>query len=434
MTKNSLNIVVIGLLVAGALFFFFLFRPQVSLERSILGSFGLSVGFEEHEIETVVSTYNSVVLRDEFGATILPILDTNLTQWSNSDEVNEDNKILPSTTLRDIPIHNFKHKVSLLPAVVVLPKWNEEALVRRALHMGSIIPIEHYNVSYIFQLKLSAAQIERGEFDFFEFSAFDKEGALFAPQVFVKDTLPKGCESVLEIEIGILAARCEMKSLDHPILYISDPDLLNNHGLGVAQNKAIFADILKQFIKDEASQKVYVDYFSRQTLFVDEFAEERQEYDRASDSFVSMFRYPFSILWALVFLIFGMLYWRGAFRFGAPIRTRAKIENVSSQNATAAMAKILRLSGKNNRLASDFVQGHVARVTKRVLGEAALSSGPDALFDYLRRQEHPEVENYIRLAREIIDIKGEQTEVTVAKKLENYKELAKKVINPHEFR
>src|SRR5690606_37596098 len=65
--------------------------------------------------------------------------------------------------------------------------------------------------------------------------------ALFHPQLFDPASLPQTCDAVVGMAQGVLVAACGFGDGgdSQPVYLLSDPDLMNNHGLALADNAEV---------------------------------------------------------------------------------------------------------------------------------------------------------------------------------------------------
>ena len=114
--------------------------------------------------------------------------------------------------------------------------------------------------------------------------------------------LPKGLEAVVSCRGGSLIARLPLES-GPPVFLISDPDLLNNHGLGRGAN----AEVIFSFLTRELGAKGVV------------FDETIHGFERDTSLLAEALRFPLvlGLLQGLVLL--GVVLWAGMGRFGKPL-------------------------------------------------------------------------------------------------------------------
>ena len=85
--------------------------------------------------------------------------------------------------------------------------------------------------------------------------------ALFWAQLFQRDRIPSHCHEKLGLPEGALVIACDATANIPAAYFLSDPDLLNNHGLGLAENAALAADLVAGLRRD-ATKPVYLDTLS----------------------------------------------------------------------------------------------------------------------------------------------------------------------------
>lgn len=142
---------------------------------------------------------------------------------------------------------------------------------------------------------------------------------------------------------------------------LSDPDLLNNHGLSLGDNAAIAALLLPEIAGE---RRIVVDY--TQSLWSD--LEEDEYPERTWSDLLQFFAYPFSLLW-IGFAAFMMLaIWRSWARYGAPERLFDDEMSAAKDVAVTAKARLLRLSGHDGALVAEHVAQRLHELAATVFG------------------------------------------------------------------
>ncbi|MEM6620446.1 MAG: hypothetical protein AAF631_14275, partial [Pseudomonadota bacterium] len=113
--------------------------------------------------------------------------------------------------------------------------------------------------------------------------------------------------------------------------------------------------------------------------------------ERTWSDLLRFFEYPFSILWVGAALAFGLAVWRGGLRFG-PLPAVPTGPGSGGQLAIAAQARLLRLTGQDGAILSDYAAARLAAVANARFGPAAARAGggaETAIVRHLRRKDPP---------------------------------------------
>jgi hypothetical protein len=112
-----------------------------------------------------------------------------------------------------------------------------------------------------------------------------------------------GLEPLVKCDAGVLVARRQATEESPQLVLISDPDLLNNHGLGRGENAAVLFELLTQRLG--AAGVV--------------FDETIHGFNRAPGLFQEAMRFPLVLGVLQGFLLLGVVLWAGMGRFGKPL-------------------------------------------------------------------------------------------------------------------
>ncbi|MBL4557934.1 MAG: hypothetical protein JKP98_15120 [Rhodobacteraceae bacterium] len=128
------------------------------------------------------------------------------------------------------------------------------------------------------------------------------------------------------------------------VFVLTDPDLLNNHGLSLGQNADLAAAVLPALAGTGA---VIVD---SSTEFWTRTTRVRQPAERSWADLARFFAWPYALIWLGFAALFGLALWRGGVRTRPPLP-----EATAPQLATVeAEARLLLLSGDRARLLGDY--------------------------------------------------------------------------------
>ncbi len=425
--RTAIWIFFVLLLVVGGMFM--LFRANSGyFERSVFGNAGLTELLKSHGV--AVTTANPRIARDQddFERRILPIqttfLENRLTTWLPSELQFSERKMSRA---------QYLHKIKSLPTLVIFPKWSAEygnQSSKPTEQVPLMISIGNLQ-SLMLDAGLESTTLKRGGLEFVS----DSGVTLFAPQYFEEEKLADNCEPIFSTDYGHLIISCSVDDVEHPVLFVSDPDIFNNHGLSISDNSLFAVNFIENWIQDGQAGSLYMDTVSQITLSQDRFKDERQDYERTTSDFARMLEYPVNVILGLTLLIFGILFWRGFYRFGQARSVEEEFahKNVSSRASLEASAHLMRLSGNDVKIAADFVRQHLSLAAVSLLGEAASQKPIEQLFSYLSAKKGKDAQEFIDCANQLMNPQEALSPNILSQKVNTYKTLAKKVIDPNEF-
>ncbi len=137
------------------------------------------------------------------------------------------------------------------------------------------------------------------------------------------------------------------KFLDEEIYVLSDPDLLNNHGLDNGENALLVAEIF-EYARDGRS------------IVIDETL---HGYLRQPSMWRALFEMPFVLVTIQVFLCVILLVWSGTARFGNPLR-KPPVMAQGSDFLIGNTARLMRLGGHSGLALSRYRNATVMAVAK----------------------------------------------------------------------
>lgn len=396
-----------------------------TVDESVIGSAGLSVWLEKNDIRVLRRPRHSEFSADDVSLRILPLLDAHLGKGGLAFK-QESIHIPQSETQRGLGLSYVLKKLKLKKTLLILPKWLTAVPLRDEVDPSLLISKKNSKRSTVLR-KLGLGDLELvfpGEkFQTLKLQEVgekrfgnDKPGivTLYSPQVFNALSLGDNCVATVSSDLGVLIAKCVLDE-DHirwefaakylkenPAKYLkektrreekeaeveaealggetlgpyetefyilSDPDLMNNHGLSLAGNAAFAIDIVNVLRAGDA-KPVFVD-----TTVVDVLRRSGvpKPEMRSSASGIDLMKfavYPFSMLWLSGLLVFLVALWRGAVRFGPPLRVYLDQVDASKKASVQAKAHILRLAGQDQALAAEFAKNQMQALAVRFLGEA----------------------------------------------------------------
>lgn len=409
------------------------------LDRSAIGLGGLTVWLQQNDIPARQAHARLSPQRKDLSLRVLPLYDMNLASHAATPQTKREH--YEQTTLRDLAARSFATKLEMLPTLVVLPKWRGAVVQSGVASPAALIPLADYTL-LLRQIGAGQMRLHRGGPVFVRETIEGHELALFQPQLLDPDRLGRLCRPLLSMTGGVLIAECDgyqpgEKKPVRRMMILSDPDLLNNHGLAVAENAGFVAQWLAAQVQQLASKKtegkdIYVDTNPYVQVARAAVQSERRDYVRGSDDLNRFFSYPFSLLWAMLLGVTGLLFWRGSVRFG-PLETSAqgRVATPAKSAAISAQARLLRLSGNDGQMVADFVQGQLLDLTARSLGPDLGLRGRARFFAHLARRNAALAAQFEQVATELMSRGAQMSVSELHQKLGTYKTLLEQIESRH---
>lgn len=357
---------------------FFLSGSQQQLRKSPVGFDGLHawIAAEGHPVRSFTGGWTSDP--DMIGLRILPLFDTNLKDRRRSPTTKEE--LLLQSDEYDLSGQVVRRKVEIVPTILVLPKWRSGMRLTGLAHPEILLDKSAATdlLHSLFPRSIGSVSVLAQPFTDFDL-AQDTGGQtarLYAAQVFEG----KGCTPIIGRAGEMVLGKCSMMTGNsrQPVWVLSDPDLLNNHGLRLGAN----AELAKQVLLPLADEgTVMIDYSDKVWLVERRTGIQRE---RTWSDLLQFFAYPFSVLWVSGFLLFGLILWRAGARYG-PILKRKQGFAASKSVANTAAAKLMRLTEQDGALLNDYANVRLSTIAARNLGPA-YKNDPDAAFRFVRRK------------------------------------------------
>ncbi len=246
--------------------------------------------------------------------------------------------------------------------LLVLPKWQGEQDEEHPDQVTSVALIEPEQVLDALVLLDQQATLYRPQTlgQTHSSEAISALPTLAAPQLLRSSNI----DAILSVGDGILFG----KVTGEDIWILSDPDILNNHGLDNGQNALLASQII-----DEAR--------GGRTVVIDETL---HGFLRKPDMWRALFEMPFVLVTIQVFLCVLLLIWGGTARFG-----KALIKAPSIGQGTAFLigntARLMRLGGHSGLALSRYRLVTLRAVAKSLHAPRGLELG--ALYEWLARIE-----------------------------------------------
>jgi hypothetical protein len=383
--RTDLILLGAGVLALLGILAYFLSGSQQQLRKSPVGFDGLHawVASEGHPVRSFTGGWSSDP--DVVGLRVLPIFDTQLDARRKTPSSKEE--YLMQSDEYDLTSEVLQGKGEIVRTLYVLPKWRsgmrltgkahpkvllEKGAATRVLHeavssnLGNVTTLGEAFSDY-------PVELDNGEI---------KTAKLYVAQEFEG----RGCTPVIGRTGAMILGRCPMEDGydDGFVWVLSDPDLLNNHGLRLADNAAI----AKEMILPLAGEGTFMIDYSDKIWLINYF--EGVKRDRTWADLLQFFAYPFSVLWLSGAILFALILWRSSVRFG-PILRRKSGADASKRVANQAAARLMRLTEQDGALLGDYANVRLSAIAARMLGPQH-KNDPDAAVKFVRRKR-PDLAN-----------------------------------------
>lgn len=396
-TRNTILIVGACALLA-ALVFFAGGNASSGLARSPIGTEGLYRWIEAQGQPIIKSHRRLSMNQDDVGLRVLPLYDMDLTR--DLDPPGNALEARAMTTIIDLEYWVAYEKIANVPTLVVLPKWRAGVVDLGVLHEQLLIPQSDYR-RLLNQIEGGEMRLTRPDIKLMQTDDF----TLYRPQLFDRRTVTGDCKPVVFVDEGVLIAKCDTYNL-FGVYILSDPDLINNHGLSLGDN-ANFARTLNDLAPRNGP--ILLDTSDTLLLSRDDGAP-REQRPRTMDDVSRFWTYPFTLIWIAALSLLIIAFWRGLIRFGPPTKTDDGRIGASNTAAIEAKAYLLRLTGQDHALVADYAQNKLHDLAREVLGKDARRN-QDLLFKRLHSLT-PDKARALQNALTALDTANTQTPAT----------------------
>ena len=435
------------------------------LQKSATGFDGLIALLRAEDIEARSFSGGGRLVQGKVALRVLPIFDTDLD--SERERPGSREEVIAQTSENDLSRWLVQRKARLLPTLVVLPKWRTGMRRLGVAHFALMIPPQEINrlVGQITGMPSPRVRRDPAGFTTRRYKGqFGEEHSLGVMHLQVLRGID--CKPIIGTKDAMLLAECPLTVLPDPdaekneddaangkpaqdgeefhalqdgllsgtddegdqtsFLLLSDPDLLNNHGLRHAANAQMATEIAGQF---DASLPVILDK-TNFIFTVDEDWEARQ-HERSWEDFARMFRWPFTMIWIAFFALGALVLWRAVTRYGPLARRYDDEPRASKEVSIAAKARLLRLANHDAALLSSHVKARLHHLAAELLGpHRPVDQDPLAVLTRLIARRSPELAEELRVASDVPDT-TQQSPAEIIRRLDRFENCYDKVT--HEF-
>lgn len=396
------------------------------LDNSVIGINGLARLLDLNDIPFKRSHPRLSPHVRDMGLRVLPLYDLDLASENASPR--DAHERFFQSDIRDVFKDDLITKLEELPTLIVLPKWVQGTIETKTASDATLIPKQRFNRLFA-QLDIGKLRLSRGANDMVTIG----DVSLFLPQSFNPDTLPADCSSLRMFGEGHLVIDCALRDTGTRFFVVSDPDLINNHGLAVGRNGNAILDLIR-LLTPSGDRPLYVDTSQYLLLSIDEDTDERRDYSRSASDFARFFDAPFDMLWAMLLIVTGIFIWRGAVRFGPTLPDQEDSPEQSKTEAIATNARLLRLCGHDGHLVADFVRGQITELTRQTFGTTAGQAGMTRFFAFLARRDPDLAQAFEASARTLMNEGPTLPQARLHAELDQYRTLLESVTNAHDLK
>ncbi|MEL6267677.1 MAG: hypothetical protein AAFR52_18895 [Pseudomonadota bacterium] len=354
----------------------------------------------------------------EVGLRILPLFDAEL-DVDRPRATTEEELILRDSEV-DMRARILRSKLTRLPTLLVLHKWRTGTALTGIAHpllVGSARRqtrlVERIDDTALGRVRILPEAMARipvtGRDDL-------GEALLYLPQVL---DLAEGadCAPLIGTRRAMVLGRCTLAPTEDGeppgrFWLLTDPDLLNNHGLRLGDNAAIAAALLPDFADGGLA---VIDYTTRIWVI------ERTRREREWRDLARFFAWPFTVLWLGLGAVLALAVWRGAVRYGAPLPGADTAPGAARTVSIAAKARLMRLAGEDGRLLDAYVTQRLATLADQLLGHRRPGGDPlQPLSDWLERRRVPGAPALAAAADAARALPADTPPATVARRLDDF--------------
>lgn len=335
-------------------------QRQQDPDRAPLGMDGLQIWLAKGGVSAQVFSGGWWLDPATIGLLLVPLTDT-MPDAAQAEPTSPKELLFQSDQL-DIDWPDLETKLAQVPALVVLPKWRRGVGLIGKAHPALLV--DGFRLEAILRrlTGLSGIRLQR-QMDpaFTRLGVPDPGGAALSAELYLAQLarLP-GCIPLMGTRTATLLASCPLKGQSRRVLVLTDPDLLNNHGLRLGQN----ALIARSFLASRAGQRLLVIDESPQNWLARLDAPLRRE--RTWADLARFLQPPFLALWLGAGGLLALALWRSLWRAGPERRPEA----VPVWQPLAARARLMRRTGQDGALLADYAAARIAAVAAGLVGPA----------------------------------------------------------------
>lgn len=367
--RIRLDWIIVGVVIAicVGIFLYVMAGRQYALRESASGFDGLDrwLNSQSHATQSFMGGWP--LDRSTVGLLVQPLYDTRLDTDRTAAKTKEELLFQPDEFDQDIEV--IRDKAQSVPSLIILPKWRSGMRLTGFGHPFLIA--QRTDLETILHglvgPEVGGLHFARRPFLDYELAADPQLNArIYAAQTFAGN----GCDPVVGKPGEMLLGLCPLPGSEgeQQVYILSDPDLLNNHGLTLGDNAWIAAQVLPQIASD---QRIIIDYSDRNWLTAPENVVARE---RTWDDLKRLFEPPFRVLWIGAGLLLALSIWRGGLRSG-PVVGLAPTLGTGKRTANRARARLMRLTDQDGAMLSDYVDTRLRALAATLFGNTQMTVG-----------------------------------------------------------
>lgn len=391
------ELVLIGIFVAMgiAVLLYFSSQQQQQLRSSAAGMDGLEVWLdaEGHDAQSFAGGWT--INADTLGLVITPLYDSGLSEVREAPSTKEE--LLFQQDEYDLWLWQIEERANLAQTMVVLPKWRSGVRLTGLSHPALLVDRDRTEAALHLIAGEDIGAVGHIPRPFSDFTYQTPDGTRLTARLYVAQVFEgQGCDPIIGDPGEMVLGFCTVDQTGDDILVLSDPDLLNNHGLRLGDNARIAESLLPQLAQDgriliDYSQDVWI---TRQQAVV--------EHDRSWSDFLRYFEYPFSVLWISGGILMLITLWRAGLRYGPIADATTKLTARKGQ-AISARAKLMRMTGQDGALLHDYVTARMSAVSSALFGPtiSGTANKEQAYLKHMKRLHPALTDKLISLLNEM---------------------------------
>ncbi len=371
---------VMGALCIG-IFLYVMAGRQYALRDSSTGFDGLELWLRDQGHAVQSFTGGWPLDRSSIGLLVQPIYDTHPDTDRTRAQTKEE--LLLQTDEFDQSLGVILEKARSTPSLVILPKWRSGLRLTGLGHPILLAPEPDIEALLHELTGADVGTIRSARVPFTDFPTSTQENLtarLYAAQVFDGNN----CKALVGRHGAMVLGLCPLPGdgVQQQVYILSDPDLLNNHGLVLGDNARIAAQLLPEIAGEE---RIIIDYSDRNWLTD---PQQQVTRERTWDDLKRLFEPPFLILWIGAGLVLVLAVWRGGVRNG-PVADLTLGLGSGKRTANRVRARLMRMTDQDGALLSDFIDTRLRARAAAVFGtfNALRGTPEDAYLIYLRARK-----------------------------------------------
>ena len=397
---------------------------QTTLRADETGFDGLQIWINQNGVSGQTFTGGWPLDPSGIGLLIIPLFDTELIKARSIPKNKEE--LLRQQDEYDLQLTSVVARYKQIPSLIILPKWRSGMRLTEIAHPELLVDGERVKKSLRRLLLDDSAELSQAKNGFSDFSYQSKDQGTLEASIYSSQSFTSSrCIPLVGSNEAIILGECSYGyTIKSKFLLLSDPDLLNNHGLKLGDNAAVAIDLLKTRAKEK---RVVIDYSIRSWLLTDTRHKKR---DRTWADLLRFFEPPFQALWIIAGCLFVLFLWRGGTRFG-PTRKFDFNDASKRSNMIDAFAKIMRLSDQNGSIAKEYVNARLSNIASTLFGhsQANYMANKDRFLGYLDKRDKKLAEDLLTAIDNVQNLPVKASGEVTMKHIDRLEIVLERVVN-----